>query len=208
MNYKQIVDFEKDIQNCYEDGEIRGPIHLRDGNEQQLIDIFKNVKNGDYVFSTWANHIHALLKGVPPEAVKNRILESQSMAMNFPQHRFFTSAIVAGIPPIAIGTALSLKRSGSEDKVWCFVGDMAFRTGICHESIMYAISHDLPITFVVEDNGKSVGTPTQDSWGEVKLDKLLDFYNSLIGKESSADIIYYQYLLSYPHSGTGTFVSF
>ena len=208
MNYKQIIDFEKDIQNCYEDGEIRGPIHLRDGNEQQLIDIFKNVKNGDYVFSTWANHIHALLKGVPPEAVKNRILESQSMAMNFPQHRFFTSAIVAGIPPIAIGTALSLKRSGSEDKVWCFVGDMAFRTGICHESIMYAISHDLPITFVVEDNGKSVGTPTQDSWGEVKLDKLLEFYNSLIGKESSADIIYYQYLLSYPHSGTGTFVSF
>ena len=208
MNYKQIVDFEKDIQNCYEDGEIRGTIHLRDGNEQQLIDIFKNVKNGDYVFSTWANHIHALLKGVPPEAVKNRILESQSMAMNFPQHRFFTSAIVAGIPPIAIGTALSLKRSGSEDKVWCFVGDMAFRTGICHESIMYAISHDLPITFVVEDNGKSVGTPTQDSWGEVKLDKLLEFYNSLIGKESSADIIYYQYLLSYPHSGTGTFVSF
>lgn len=208
MNYEQIVDFEKDIQNCYEDGEIRGPIHLRDGNEQQLIDIFKNVKNGDYVFSTWANHIHALLKGVPPEAVKNRILESQSMAMNFPQHRFFTSAIVAGIPPIAIGTALSLKRSGSEDKVWCFVGDMAFRTGICHESIMYAISHDLPITFVVEDNGKSVGTPTQDSWGEVKLDKLLEFYNSLIGKESSADIIYYQYLLSYPHSGTGTFVSF
>jgi TPP-dependent pyruvate/acetoin dehydrogenase alpha subunit len=89
MNYEQIVDFEKDIQNCYEDGEIRGPIHLRDGNEQQLIDIFKNVKNGDYVFSTWANHIHALLKGVPPEAVKNRILESQSMAMNFPQHRFF-----------------------------------------------------------------------------------------------------------------------
>ena len=208
MNYEQIVDFEKDIQNCYEDGEIRGPIHLRDGNEQQLIDIFKNVKNGDYVFSTWANHIHALLKGVPPEAVKNRILESQSMAMNFPQHRFFTSAIVAGIPPIAIGTALSLKRSGSEDKVWCFVGDMAFRTGICHESIMYAISHDLPITFVVEDNGKSVGTPTQDSWGEVKLDKLLEFYNSLIGKESSADIIYYQYLLSYPYSGTGTFVSF
>ena len=133
MNYEQIVDFEKDIQNCYEDGEIRGPIHLRDGNEQQLIDIFKNVKNGDYVFSTWANHIHALLKGVPPEAVKNRILESQSMAMNFPQHRFFTSAIVAGIPPIAIGTALSLKRNGSEDKVWCFVGDMAFRTGICHE---------------------------------------------------------------------------
>lgn len=208
MNYEQIVDFEKDIQNCYEDGEIRGPIHLRDGNEQQLIDIFKNVKNGDYVFSTWANHIHALLKGVPPEDVKNRILESQSMAMNFPQHRFFTSAIVAGIPPIAIGTALSLKRSGSEDKVWCFVGDMAFRTGICHESIMYAISHDLPITFVVEDNGKSVGTPTQDSWGEVKLDKLLEFYNSLITKESSTDIIYYQYLLSYPHSGTGTFVSF
>ena len=208
MHKQDIIDFEKEIRSLYEDGEIRGPIHLRDGNEDQLIEIFEHIKTNDYVFSTWANHIHALLKGIPRESVKNRILESESMAMNFPEHNFFTSAIVGGIPPIALGTALSFKRKDSKDRVWCFVGDMALRTGICHESIMYAISHDLPITFVVEDNGKSVGTPTQDAWGEVEIDKLLKFYKSLIDLTSLCDIIYYKYSLTYPHSGTGTFVSF
>lgn len=208
MSAMDLKLFEQNICKEYQAGKIRGPVHLRDGNEQQLVDIFKQVRSDDYVFSTWANHIHALLKGIPSDAVKNRILESQSMAMNFPEYKFFTSAIVAGIPPIAIGTALSLKRNGSEDRVWCFVGDMAFRTGVCHESIMYAISNNLPITFVVEDNGKSVGTPTQDSWGSIKLNKLLEFYKNLLTETTDVDIIYYKYSLSYPHSGTGTFVSF
>ena len=112
MHKQQIVDFEKEVQELYEGGNIRGPIHLRDGNEDQLIKIFEDVRTEDYVFSTWGNHIHALLKGVPPESVKNRILESESMAMNFPEHRFFTSAIVAGIPPIALGTSHPLKMLG------------------------------------------------------------------------------------------------
>ena len=72
MHKQQIVDFEKEVQELYEGGNIRGPIHLRDGNEDQLIKIFEDVRTEDYVFSTWGNHIHALLKGVPPESVKNR----------------------------------------------------------------------------------------------------------------------------------------
>ena len=39
MLVEEIVDFEKEIQCLYEDGAIRGPIHLRDGNENQLIEI-------------------------------------------------------------------------------------------------------------------------------------------------------------------------
>lgn len=207
VDKKLIVDFEKDIAEIYEGGEIRGAIHLRNGNEDTLIDIFKGVNTSfDYVYSTWANHIHALLKGIPPEKVKERILDGNSMAMNFPEYRFYTSAIVGGICPIAVGTAYSIKRSAASNRVYCFLGDMAFRTGIAHESIMYSLSHDLPITFVIEDNGKSVGTPTQDSWGAINIHSLLEFYNNQI--QDSCRIIYYKYNLDYPHSGTGTFVSF
>lgn len=209
MDKQELIDFEKEISELYESGVIRGPIHLRNGNESILIDIFKEIKDNDYVFSTWANHLHAMLKGIPKEKIKNRILESQSMAMNFPEERFFTSAIVAGISPIAIGAAISAKRSFTPSRVWVFLGDMAFRTGISHESIMYAISKDLPVTFVIEDNGKSVGTPTQDTWGTVNINELINFYISLIkSHKSSCDIMYYSYTLDYPHSGTGTFVSF
>ena len=67
--YKQfIVDFEKDIVKIYERGDIRGAIHLRDGNEDILVNIFKGINTSfDYVYSTWANHVHALLKGIPPD---------------------------------------------------------------------------------------------------------------------------------------------
>lgn len=205
----ELVDFEKDIAKLYEEGKIKGPIHLRDGNEQQLIDIFKNIKEDDYVFCTWANHLHAALKGVPLELIKQRIIDCESMAMNFPEYKFFTSSIVSGISPISTGTALSIKRLNQDNKVWCFLGDMAFRTGISHESIMFAISNNLPITFVVEDNNKSVGTPTQDSWGSIRIKDILYFYQNMIEKyKSNTQIMYYEYKLSYPHSGTGTFVTF
>lgn len=204
-----LCNFENQIESLYKEAKIRGPVHLRNGNESILIEIFKNIKHNHYVFSTWANHLHALLKGIPEEKIKARILESQSMAMNFPEHRFYTSAIVSGISPISIGTALSIKRNGIDSRVWCFLGDMSFRTGISHESIMYAISNSLPITFVIEDNGKSVDTPTQDAWGLIPIGDIVSFYQELTKKfDSDCDIMYYQYSSKFPHSGTGTFVAF
>lgn len=217
MNKDELIAFRDDIAATYKTGVIRGPIHLRDGNEQVLIDLFERLSIGhqDFVFSTWANHFHALLKGVPPKKVKARILEGESMAMNFPEYRFFTSAIVGGILPIATGVSAGIVRKGDDSRVFCFIGDMAFRTGIAHESIMYGISHDLPITFIVEDNGKSVGTPTADAWGKVPTDELVGFYQSLITKEvpgrqeaSKCGLVYYTYELTMPHSGVGEFISF
>ena len=217
MRNSDLVLFREDIEATYKTGAIRGPIHLRDGNEQILIDLFEQLSIGkaDYVFSTWANHFHALLKGVPAAEVKARILEGESMAMNFPKYNFFTSAIVGGILPISTGVAYGLKVRKSDSRVYCFIGDMAFQTGIAHESIMYSISNDLPITFIVEDNGKSVGTPTSDAWGRKNVEDLVDFYQSLIKKEvqgiqeaSECQIVYYKYELSGPHSGVGEFISF
>lgn len=209
MNKILLSEFENKIESLYKDAKIRGPVHLRNGNEDNLIEIFKNIKDNHYVFSTWANHLHAILKGIPLDKIELRILESQSMAMNFPEYRFYTSAIVSGISPISIGTALSIKRHNIDSRVWCFLGDMSFRTGISHESIIYAISNNLPITFIIEDNGKSVDTPTQDAWGAIPISDILSFYQKLIEKfNSTCDIIYYQYNSKFPHSGTGTFVAF
>lgn len=220
MNKTDLIAFRDDIEATYKTGVIRGPIHLRDGNEQVLIDLFQKLSIGpkDYVFSTWANHFHALLKGVPPEKVKARILEGESMAMNFPEYCFFTSAIVGGILPIATGVAAGLVRKFSDSRVFCFIGDMAAQTGIAHESIMYAISNDLPITFIIEDNGKSVGTPTEEAWGKNHVVELVDFYQSLCSNKehvgaipplpAKCSIEYYKYELSGPHSGVGEFISF
>ena len=69
------IKFEKDIAKLYESGIIKAPVHLRNNNEKQLISIFKdnNIKKEDYVFSTWASHSHALLKGIPRQEIKEKI---------------------------------------------------------------------------------------------------------------------------------------
>jgi len=210
LTAKQLIDFEKEIADIYESGKITAPVHLRDGNEQILVDIFKNlqISKNDYVYSTWASHLHALLKGVPEESVKKDILEGRSITLHYPEYNFFSSAIVGGISPIATGTALAIKKQEKTNRVFCFLGDMAFRTGITHESIMYSISNNLPITFIVEDNQKSVGTPTKESWGSlVETKDLFDFYDN-ISSQSDTNLVYYKYDMTYPHSGTGVFVEF
>lgn len=208
---QELIDFQAEIEEVYKTGVIRGPIHLRDGGEDELISLFKYIKEDDYVFSTWANNRHALLKGVPRESVKARILEGRSMAMNFPEHRFYTSAIVGGIASIAVGVALGLKRNQSNNHVYVFLGDMAFQAGIVHESIRYSIYNNLPIRFVVEDNGKSVDTPTRQAWGNDKFAviDLADYYNKQSIKYMGKHIVgVFMFESKYPHSGVGQFVSF
>ena len=184
--------FEARVAAEFEAGRIKGPVHLSGGNELQLIQIFKKVSEDDYVFSSWRNHYHALLHGVPEEKVFAEIAAGRSMNLTFKEHRFYSSAIVGGILPIAVGVAYALKRKGCHRKVWCFVGDMAATTGIFHEAYTYSAKQDLPIKFVVEDNGFSTNTPTEETWG-----------NGWVGKK-----LYYHYERSYPHVGTGKWVQF
>ena len=53
-----LIDFETEIKEIYEDGKIIAPVHLSGGNEDQLIEIFKDVDKDDWVFSSWRNHYH------------------------------------------------------------------------------------------------------------------------------------------------------
>ena len=209
LKANDLVEFEKEVAEWYEAGKIKAPVHLRDGNEQKLVDIFSKLKitKEDYVYSTWASHLHALLKGIPQERIKKDILEGRSITLHYADHNFYSSAIVGGISPIASGTAMALKIKNAPNRVYCFLGDMAFRTGITHESIMYSISKNLPITFIVEDNGKSVGTPTEECWGSITTEKIYEIYSNL-SKNSTVEVLYYKYKMSYPHSGTGVFVEF
>jgi len=135
MLEKELIDFEEDIASIYEQGIIRAPIHLRSGNESQLIKIFQKINNEDYVFSTWASHLHCLLKGVPKDDVKQAILDGRSITLNFPEYNLYSSAIVGGTPSIAVGTAYGLKKQKKSGRVYCFLGDMGFHTGITYESI-------------------------------------------------------------------------
>ena len=191
---KTLIDFEKDIKKIYEDGKIKAPIHLSGNNEIPLIKIFKKIKKTDWVFSSWRNHYHAILKGVPLKLIKKEIISGRSMGLNFKKYNFYSSSIVGGIIPIALGVAKSIKLKKSKSLVWVFIGDMTFETGLFHECFKYAKNHNLPIKFVVEDNNMSTNTPTNKVW--VRKSKI------------PKGVFYYKYKRKYPHHGTGSWILF
>tara|TARA_Y100001937_G_scaffold1302_1_gene1684 strand:+ start:927 stop:1568 length:642 start_codon:yes stop_codon:yes gene_type:complete len=195
LSAKALIDFEDDIISHWENGEITGPIHLSNGNEEQLIKIFNKIGVEDWVFSTWRSHYHALLHGVEPSVLKQKILDGKSITIVDKECKFYSSAIVTGTLPIALGVAKALKLKNSKDKVWVFLGDMAFESGIFYEVHKYARNYDLPLHFVVEDNGVSTNTPTLDTWNGKQ-------------REIPEDVIYYKYESKYPHYGTGKWVVF
>lgn len=163
---QELIDFEEDLAKLFFDRKIHVPIHLSGNNEDELIEIFQLIKDDDWVLSTHRNHYHILLKGYPKEQLKNLILSGESMHIYSKEYKVLTSAIVGGIIPIAVGIAMGIKRSGLNENVWVFIGDMASETGIFHECVKYASRNDLPIIFVIENNEMSTETPTQICWGE------------------------------------------
>jgi len=193
VSKKDLTKFEEEIKTLFLDKRIKSPIHLSGGNEDALIRIFKRIKRDDWVFSTHRSHYHALLKGIGSEWLKNEILENRSIHIYNREYHFFSSAIVGGCLPIAVGVAMAIKRREGKRHIWVFLGDMASHTGIFHECTEYAARHQLPITWVIEDNHFSVNTPTEEVWGT---------------GNAKPHIVKYSYQRIFPHAGVDQFVKF
>lgn len=204
---RRLIRFEKKVTRLWESGRIHVPVHLSGGNEDTLIRLFSQVRYGDYVLATHRNHYHALLAGVSQRKIINELLGREnglcsahagSMGLISAKHRFYASAIVAGLCATAAGLGLALREKRLQTHVWCFVGDGATDEGAFYESVRYVSGHKLPVTYIIEDNDRSVTTDNDTRWGEAGPWICQAF----------PCVRYYQYKASSPHVGTGKFVSF
>jgi pyruvate dehydrogenase E1 component alpha subunit len=206
---EQLIEFENEVADCFNNKMIKAPIHLHESNEEQLMDLFANhVNEEDWIFTTWRSHYQCLLKGVPKDKLKQAILDGRSITLCFREQKLLSSAIVTGNLSIALGTALDIKRKNSKEKVWVFSGDMTSTTGAFHECYTYALAHDLPINFVIEDNGKSVCTMTNEVWNNKFFNKPTNLEENKLHKIND-HLFYYTYrMVKYQHAGTGVRVQF
>ncbi len=208
LTKQELIDFETRVAECFNNKEIRSPIHLSNDNEDQLIEIFKNINEDDWIFCSWRSHYHVLLKGVPQERLLKDIIDNRSISLCYRDYNIFSSAIVGGALPISLGVALDIKRNNKKNRIYTFIGDMTSCTGAFFESYTYAKNFDLPITFIIEDNGKSVCTNTRETWGSLKLPFEPEQRDGNPFKQTLFNInehlIYYYYKLDkYPHAGVG-----
>jgi pyruvate dehydrogenase E1 component alpha subunit len=216
---EQLIAFEWAVKTLWDNGDLPYLIHLCGGNEEQLIEIFKEVQPGDWVFSTHRNHYHALLSGMAPDALLEKIKRGDSMFVFGKQSvcyrgcenknywfdeagnlempvNFLSSSVLAGTCAIAAGVAWAMKEEGRmknaevKNHVWCFLGDGAEDEGHFYEAVRFVNGRQLPCTFIIEDNNRSVDT-----------DKAAR--HPIPPGELGGCVKRYHYTPTYPHAGSG-----
>lgn len=188
---QDLINFEKKIYDLFEDGQLPYLVHLCGGNEDHLIDIFNEINEEDWVFSSHRTHYHYLLKGGSEEKLLSLIKEGNSMFVFDKSLNFFSSSILAGTACIAAGVAYSLKTAGSTAKVYCFLGDGAEDEGHIYEAVRFVDGHELPCKFIIEDNDRSVDTSKEQRRGKSRF--------------TWPDcVVTYKYNPVFPHASTGS----
>lgn len=188
-----LIRFEQKIAEHWEAGELPYLIHLSGGNEDYLVDLFADqVKEGDWIFSTHRNHYHALLSGVSEDKLEKLILAGNSMFVFDRARNFLTSSILAGTTCIATGVAWAIHEEDKNNHVWCFLGDGAEEEGHFYEAVMFVEGHNLPCTFIIEDNNRSVDST------------LLERMPSEFRLNWPKCVIRDKYTSIFPHAGNGT----
>ena len=85
LTKKDLIDFETEMAACFDAAMIRAPVHLYNGNEDQMIDIFRKhkISKEDWLLCSWRSHYQCLLKGVPREQLKKAVLDGRSISLCF-----------------------------------------------------------------------------------------------------------------------------
>jgi pyruvate dehydrogenase E1 component alpha subunit len=96
-----------------------------------------------------------------------------SMHLFSKEHRFYGGhGIVGGQVPLGAGLAFAEKYLGNSNVNVCFMGDGAVRQGALHETFNMAMLWNLPVIFVIENNGYAMGTSVQRTTNVMELHEI------------------------------------
>jgi pyruvate dehydrogenase E1 component alpha subunit len=164
----RIRRFEEKCAELYTLGKIQGFLHLYIGEEAVAVGALNASGPDDAIVSTYREHGHALVRGLPAGAVMAEMFGKSngcsrgrggSMHLFDAQRRFYGgNAIVGGGLPLAVGLALADKLAGRPAVTFCIFGDGATAEGVFHESLNLAALWKLPILFLCENNRYAMGT--------------------------------------------------
>ncbi len=175
----RIRRLEEKCAELYGEGKIRGFLHLYIGEEAVAVGALHTLKPEDNIVATYREHGHALVRGVPMEAIMAEMYgkrEGCSRGRGGSMHLFDASkrlfggnAIVGGGLPLAVGLALADKMQGVQRVTACFFGEGAMAEGAFHESMNLAALWRLPVMFCCENNLYAMGTAIERSESQIDL---------------------------------------
>jgi pyruvate dehydrogenase E1 component alpha subunit len=170
-----IREFEVRCMQAYQNKKIGGFCHVYIGQEAVAVGCTAAVKPDDPIITAYRDHGHALARGMDPKYCMAEMFgkiggcakgKGGSMHMfDKPHWMFGGHGIVGAQCPLGAGLAFATKyidevmnRGKSSKVTLCFLGDGALNQGAFHEAMNLAGILNLPIIYVCENNGYSMGT--------------------------------------------------
>lgn len=155
--------FEENTKIEFEKGNIPGFIHLYTGQEASAVGICMNLEDSDFIGSTHRGHGHCIAKRCDVKGMMKEIYGRQSglcggkggsmHIADFERGMLGANAIVGGNGPLIIGAALTAKTLCNSTVAVSFMGDGGSNQGTTFESMNMAVVLNLPVIFVLENNG-------------------------------------------------------
>lgn len=178
----RIRRFEEKCAELYSAGKIRGFLHLYVGEEAiatGALTALNPEANNDAIVSTYREHGHALMRGIPMKAIMAEMFGKStgcsrgrggSMHLFDAAKRFFGGqAIVGAGIPVAVGLGLADQMLKRKSITVCFFGDGATAEGVFHESLNLASLWKIPVLFLCENNRYAMGTALERAHAQTNL---------------------------------------
>ena len=182
----RIRRFEERSLRAYQQGKIGGFLHLYIGQEAVAVGCCSVMEKNDHVITAYRDHGHALAVGMNPNELMAEMFgkasgcsKGKGGSMHFfdPSRNFWGGhGIVGGQVPLGAGIAFAIKHRGIAGACLTFMGDGAVNQGAVHETYNLASLWNLPVVFVIENNGYSMGTSQRRSSAGPSLAKRAEAY--------------------------------
>ena len=165
---RTIREFEERLHVEFSRGDIPGFVHLYAGEEASAAGIMTHLRQEDHIASTHRGHGHCIAKGVGVKGMMAEIFGKKSGVCggkggsmhiaDLDKGMMGANGILGAGAPLACGAALAAKYRDNGDIAISFVGDGASNQGTFLESLNLASIWNLPVVFVVENNGYAEST--------------------------------------------------
>ncbi len=174
----RIRRFEERSLRAYQGKKIGGFLHLYIGQEAVAVGCCSLMGKDDHVITAYRDHGHAIAVGMDTKPLMAELYgkvtgcskgKGGSMHYFAPDKNYWGGhGIVGGQIPLGTGLAYALKFKGLKGAAMAFMGDGAVNQGAVHEAYNLASLWNLPVVFVIENNGYSMGTSqARSSAGEL-----------------------------------------
>ncbi len=170
----RIRRFEQTSLRYYQKGgKMGGFLHLYIGQEAVAVGTISLCGDNDHIITAYRDHGHALAVGMSMNECMAELFgkatgcsKGKGGSMHFfaPDKNYWGGhGIVAGQTPLGLGLAYGLKYKGLKGCCLCYLGDGAVNQGVYHESLNLASLWSLPVIYIIENNGYSMGTSQKRS---------------------------------------------